>query len=31
LFFSLRWNLQPDCPSPNGIITRVVQNFTIHS
>ena len=26
LFFSLRWNLRPDCPSPNGAISRVVQN-----
>ena len=31
LFFSLRWNLRPDCPSPNGAISRVVQNFSIHS
>ncbi|MGA8763992.1 MAG: tagatose-6-phosphate ketose isomerase, partial [Candidatus Sulfotelmatobacter sp.] len=31
LFFSLRWNLRPDCPSPNGAISRVVQNFNIHS
>jgi tagatose-6-phosphate ketose/aldose isomerase len=31
LFFSLRWNLQPDCPSPNGAISRVVQNVSIHS
>ena len=31
LFFSLRLNLQPDCPSPNGAISRVVQNFSIHS
>jgi tagatose-6-phosphate ketose/aldose isomerase len=31
LFFSLRWNLRPDCPSPNGAISRVVQNVTIHS
>jgi tagatose-6-phosphate ketose/aldose isomerase len=30
LFFSLRWNLQPDCPSPNGAISRVVQNLNIH-
>jgi D-galactosamine 6-phosphate deaminase/isomerase len=30
LFFSLRWNLQPDCPSPNGAISRVVQTFRIH-
>jgi tagatose-6-phosphate ketose/aldose isomerase len=31
LFFSLRWNLTPDCPSPNGAISRVVQNVSIHS
>ena len=31
LFFSLRSNLRPDCPSPNGAISRVVQNVTIHS
>ncbi len=31
LFFSLRANLKPDCPSPNGAISRVVQNFVIHS
>ena len=31
LFFSLRWNLQPDCPSPNGAISRVVQNVSIHA
>lgn len=31
LFFSLRWNLRPDCPSPNGAISRVVQNVGIHS
>ncbi len=31
LFFSLRWKLQPDCPSPNGAISRVVQNVGIHS
>jgi tagatose-6-phosphate ketose/aldose isomerase len=30
LFFSLRWKLQPDCPSPNGAINRVVQNLSIH-
>ena len=30
LFFSLQWNLQPDCPSPNGAISRVVQTFGIH-
>jgi tagatose-6-phosphate ketose/aldose isomerase len=31
LFCSLRWNLRPDCPSPNGAISRVVQNVNIHS
>jgi tagatose-6-phosphate ketose/aldose isomerase len=31
LFFSLRWSLRPDCPSPNGAISRVVQNVVIHS
>lgn len=31
LFFSLRWDLRPDCPSPNGSISRVVQNVSIHS
>ena len=30
LFFSLRWNLRPDCPSPNGAISRVVHNVSIH-
>jgi tagatose-6-phosphate ketose/aldose isomerase len=31
LFSSLRWNLRPDCPSPNGAISRVVQYVGIHS
>jgi tagatose-6-phosphate ketose/aldose isomerase len=31
LFFSLRCNLHPDYPSPNGAISRVVQNVSIHS
>lgn len=31
LFFSLRWNLKPDCPSPNGAISRVVQGVKIYS
>ena len=31
LFSSLRCNLRPDCPSPNGAITRVVQNVRMHS
>ena len=26
LFFSIRSGLQPDCPSPNGAISRVVQS-----
>lgn len=30
LFFSLRCGLQPDAPSPNGVISRVVQNVAIH-
>jgi tagatose-6-phosphate ketose/aldose isomerase len=29
VFFSLRSNLRPDCPSPNGAISRVVQNVSI--
>lgn len=31
LFFSIRWNLKPDNPSPSGAINRVVQNVLIHS
>jgi tagatose-6-phosphate ketose/aldose isomerase len=31
LFGSLRWNLRPDRPSPNGAISRVVQGVNIHS
>jgi len=31
LFFSLRWNLRPDSPSPSGAISRVVQNVKIHA
>jgi len=30
LFFSLRNGLQPDAPSPNGAISRVVQNVGIY-
>lgn len=30
LFFSIRCNLRPDAPSPNGVINRVVQNVEIH-
>ena len=31
LFFSLRCNLTPDQPSPNGAISRVVQNVRIYA
>jgi tagatose-6-phosphate ketose/aldose isomerase len=31
LFSSIQWNLMPDSPSPDGVITRVVQNVNIHS
>ncbi|MGB9236603.1 MAG: SIS domain-containing protein [Terriglobales bacterium] len=31
LFCSLRLGLQPDCPSPNGIIGRVVSNVKIYA
>jgi len=31
LFFSLRCGLKPDCPSPSGAISRVVQNVLIRS
>ena len=31
LFLSVRYGLKPDCPSPNGAISRVVQNVRIHS
>jgi tagatose-6-phosphate ketose/aldose isomerase len=31
LFFSIRCNLKPDVPSPNGVISRVVQSVNIHS
>ena len=31
LFFSLRSNLKPDCPSPNGAISRVVGNISVYS
>jgi tagatose-6-phosphate ketose/aldose isomerase len=30
LFFSLRWKLRPDHPSPNGAISRVVQGVKIY-
>jgi D-galactosamine 6-phosphate deaminase/isomerase len=31
LFFSIQSNLKPDCPSPNGAISRVVQNVYVYS
>ena len=31
LFFSLRCNLLPDRPSPNGVISRVVENVRIYA
>jgi tagatose-6-phosphate ketose/aldose isomerase len=31
LFFSLRCNLMPDRPSPDGVISRVVQNVRIYA
>ncbi len=31
LFFSLRHGLKPDCPSPTGAISRVVQDVRIHA
>ncbi len=31
LFFSINHGLKPDCPSPSGAISRVVQNVPIHS
>jgi tagatose-6-phosphate ketose/aldose isomerase len=30
LFFSIRAGLKPDCPSPNGAISRVVQEVSIY-
>jgi tagatose-6-phosphate ketose/aldose isomerase len=30
LFSSIQWGLMPDCPSPSGAISRVVQNVSIH-
>jgi len=30
LFSSIRWDLLPDCPSPTGAISRVVENVSIH-
>jgi tagatose-6-phosphate ketose/aldose isomerase len=31
LFSSIRWNLMPDSPSPDGVINRVVQDVNIYS
>jgi tagatose-6-phosphate ketose/aldose isomerase len=31
LFSSIRWNLMPDSPSPDGVINRVVENVNIYS
>jgi len=31
LFSSIQCGLMPDCPSPSGAISRVVQNVSIHS
>jgi tagatose-6-phosphate ketose/aldose isomerase len=31
MFFSLRRGLKPDCPSPTGAISRVVQGVLIHA
>jgi tagatose-6-phosphate ketose/aldose isomerase len=30
LFSSIQWGLMPDQPSPTGVISRVVQNVSIH-
>jgi tagatose-6-phosphate ketose/aldose isomerase len=30
LFFSLHCKLQPDCPSPDGVINRVVRSVNIY-
>lgn len=30
LFASIHFGLKPDCPSPNGVISRVVQNVGIY-
>jgi tagatose-6-phosphate ketose/aldose isomerase len=30
LFFSLHRGLKPDCPSPNGAISRVVEAVSIY-
>jgi tagatose-6-phosphate ketose/aldose isomerase len=31
LFFSMRWNLMPDRPSADGVISRVVQNVKTYA
>ncbi|MGH9514221.1 MAG: SIS domain-containing protein [Terriglobales bacterium] len=31
LFSSIQWNLMPDSPSPDGVITRVVEKVNIYS
>ncbi len=31
LFSSIQWGITPDCPSPSGAISRVVENVSIHS
>jgi tagatose-6-phosphate ketose/aldose isomerase len=31
LFSSIQWSLMPDCPSPNGAISRVVENVSIYT
>ena len=31
LFSSLQWKLMPDSPSPDGVITRVVEKVNIYS
>jgi tagatose-6-phosphate ketose/aldose isomerase len=31
LFSSIQWKLMPDSPSPDGVITRVVEKLSIYS
>jgi tagatose-6-phosphate ketose/aldose isomerase len=31
LFSSIHWKLKPDSPSPDGVITRVVEKVNIYS
>jgi tagatose-6-phosphate ketose/aldose isomerase len=31
LFYSTQYGITPDCPSPSGAISRVVENVSIHS